>query len=172
MGANRAAGSSLDVRREWPQRQSTPRDLRVRAGARGCDGGVREKLAEEESRDGRIALFGQRARSAVGPHGPRGIKSVPLFPPPVDHFLGRKNCCSARPLNRSLLRLRGYMCDPRPLASAGGNLDLVPNAPVLHDAAPITNKVHFSGKGMAAISNAWLRFDAAMAAFAKSWRSE
>jgi hypothetical protein len=39
------------------------------------------------------------------------------------------------------------MCNPRPLASAGGNLDLVPNAPVLHDAAPITNKVHFSGKG-------------------------
>src|SRR5262245_42015386 len=101
-----------------------------------------------------------------------GASPVPLFPPPVDYLLGHKNCCSARPPNRSLLRLRRRMCDPGPLASAGGNLDLVQNAPVLHDAPPSGNEAHLSGKGMVAISNAWLRCEAAMAAFAKSWRRE
>jgi hypothetical protein len=67
---------------------------------------------------------------------PSNASPVPLFPPPVDHLLGHKNCCSARPPNGSLPRLRRCMCNPRPLASAGRNLDLVPNAPVLHDTAP------------------------------------
>jgi hypothetical protein len=51
----------------------------------------------------------------------------------LDNFLGM-----LRPWlsHRSLLRLRRCMCDPRPLASGRGNLDLVPNAPVLHRAAP------------------------------------
>jgi hypothetical protein len=31
------------------------------------------------------------------------------------------------------------MCHPRPLTSAGGNLDLIPNAPVLRDAPPIAS---------------------------------
>jgi hypothetical protein len=90
------------------------------------------------------SLFGQRSRSAVAPHDPRGIKAVPLIPPPVDRLLGRKNRDPTRSLDRPLLRLRRCMYDPRPLSSAGCNLDLVPNAPMLHDAAPNKNKAHLS----------------------------
>src|SRR6266567_9133009 len=43
-GAYRAGGPPLDVG-ERPQRPHTPRGARLRADARGRDGGVREKLA-------------------------------------------------------------------------------------------------------------------------------
>jgi hypothetical protein len=47
----------------------------------------------EAARDERMALLGQGAtRSAVGPDGASGIKSVALFPPPIDRLLGRENC--------------------------------------------------------------------------------
>src|SRR5262245_54166308 len=68
---------------------------------------------------------------------PSGASPAPLLPPPVYHFLGRENCDAARPVNRSLCRLWGRVNNPGPLASARGNLDLVPDATVLHDVIPL-----------------------------------
>jgi hypothetical protein len=71
-GCSRAPGAPMDVG-ERPQRRLSPGDARLRADTRGCDGGIREELAEGMTlrrmyRRNALATVGQnRVASPLGP---------------------------------------------------------------------------------------------------------